>query len=189
MGSLEPTFVTPSLVGPVGSLLDREAARELRDLMSKVEDPGRRAHCLAALARTCAASWREEAIRSAMARVCDAGRRASAVAGPRHADRDRGSAADRRCAHGDGERPPRPRPQGRNQSPPQGGGPRTSTSAPTSPTASCRHRGLLCPTRKQDAFHSIRMPEMARLMISRWISLVPSKMVKILASRAQRSTG
>jgi Na+-transporting NADH:ubiquinone oxidoreductase subunit NqrB len=29
----------------------------------------------------------------------------------------------------------------------------------------------------------------ARLMIMRWISLVPSKMVKIWASRCQRSTG
>jgi len=32
-------------------------------------------------------------------------------------------------------------------------------------------------------------PEMAREMISRWISLVPSKMVKIFESRCQRSTG
>jgi len=32
-------------------------------------------------------------------------------------------------------------------------------------------------------------PEMARAMINLWISLVPSKMVKILESRCQRSTG
>jgi hypothetical protein len=37
--------------------------------------------------------------------------------------------------------------------------------------------------------HSMRRPEIARLMTMRWISLVPSKMVKILASRCQRSTG
>jgi len=33
------------------------------------------------------------------------------------------------------------------------------------------------------------MPEMARAMISRWISEVPSKMVKIFESRCHRSTG
>lgn len=32
-------------------------------------------------------------------------------------------------------------------------------------------------------------PEMARAMISRWISDVPSKMVKIFESRCHRSTG
>ena len=32
-------------------------------------------------------------------------------------------------------------------------------------------------------------PEMARAMMSRWISLVPSKMVKIFESRCHRSTG
>ncbi len=32
-------------------------------------------------------------------------------------------------------------------------------------------------------------PVIARAITSRWISLVPSKMVKIFASRCQRSTG
>ena len=41
-----------------------------------------------------------------------------------------------------------------------------------------------CPTD-----YSMRSPEMLRLMTRRWISEVPSKMVKILASRCQRSTG
>jgi hypothetical protein len=37
--------------------------------------------------------------------------------------------------------------------------------------------------------YSMRMPEMDRAITSCWISLVPSKMVWILASRCQRSTG
>ncbi len=37
--------------------------------------------------------------------------------------------------------------------------------------------------------HSIRRPEIAREMTSCWISLVPSKIVWIFASRCQRSTG
>ncbi len=37
--------------------------------------------------------------------------------------------------------------------------------------------------------HLICMPEMARLITSRWISEVPSKIVQILASRCIRSTG
>jgi hypothetical protein len=46
-----------------------------------------------------------------------------------------------------------------------------------------RARPRVCPG------HSIRMPEIARLMTSCWISLVPSKIVWIFASRCQRSTG
>ncbi len=37
--------------------------------------------------------------------------------------------------------------------------------------------------------HWICMPEIARLITSRWISEVPSKIVQILASRCIRSTG
>lgn len=37
--------------------------------------------------------------------------------------------------------------------------------------------------------HSIRKPEIAREITSCWISLVPSKIVWIFASRCQRSTG
>jgi hypothetical protein len=37
--------------------------------------------------------------------------------------------------------------------------------------------------------YSIRSPEMFLAITRRWISEVPSKMVKILASRCQRSTG
>jgi hypothetical protein len=37
--------------------------------------------------------------------------------------------------------------------------------------------------------YSMRRPEMLRLMTSRWISEVPSKIVKIFESRCQRSTG
>jgi len=45
------------------------------------------------------------------------------------------------------------------------------------------------PERKAQFSYLMCTPEMARLMISRWISLVPSKMVKIFESRCQRSTG
>ena len=37
--------------------------------------------------------------------------------------------------------------------------------------------------------HSMRRPDIARAITSCWISLVPSKIVWILASRCQRSTG
>ena len=40
-----------------------------------------------------------------------------------------------------------------------------------------------------EPIYSMRMPEIARAITSCWISLVPSKIVWILASRCQRSTG
>ena len=52
--------------------------------------------------------------------------------------------------------------------------------------------GTISSTRRRSAErlnHSIRRPEIAREMTSCWISLVPSKIVWILASRCQRSTG
>ena len=45
------------------------------------------------------------------------------------------------------------------------------------------------PATKAQFSYLMWTPEMARLMISRWISLVPSKMVKIFESRCHRSTG
>ncbi len=41
----------------------------------------------------------------------------------------------------------------------------------------------------EEQLYSMRRPEMARAITSCWISLVPSKIVWILASRCQRSTG
>ena len=43
--------------------------------------------------------------------------------------------------------------------------------------------------RRRTTDYSMRRPLMLRLITSRWISLVPSKIVKIFASRCQRSTG
>ena len=45
------------------------------------------------------------------------------------------------------------------------------------------------PSRKPRVGYLMCTPEMARAMISRWISDVPSKMVKIFESRCHRSTG
>jgi hypothetical protein len=49
--------------------------------------------------------------------------------------------------------------------------------------------GLMPECQPQDTSYRTSRPVAARPMIRRWISDVPSKIVKILASRCQRSTG